>query len=189
MDFFTADLHFMHKNILKYCNRQTSSIEEMNEQLITAINNTVTEKDTLYILGDVAIGSVAKAFDYLCRINCKIVLIPGNHDDPKLLRLVNEHPNMTVENTLVSKKLNGQYMVMSHFPLAIWDRQHYKSWHLHGHSHGSYVVDHGLILDVGVDSYVNLYGTLGVFSMEQIREYMAYRTMKDLDHHSGEEPR
>ena len=32
--FFTSDTHFWHENIIKFCNRPFSSIEEMNDTII-----------------------------------------------------------------------------------------------------------------------------------------------------------
>ena len=50
--FFIADCHFGHKNIIKYCDRPYSSVEEMDETILNNINKTVFPSDTLYILGD-----------------------------------------------------------------------------------------------------------------------------------------
>ena len=40
MKFFIADLHFYHKNIIKYDNRPFNAVDDMNTQLIDNINNT-----------------------------------------------------------------------------------------------------------------------------------------------------
>lgn len=32
--FFTSDSHFMHKNVIKYCNRPFETVDEMNRKLI-----------------------------------------------------------------------------------------------------------------------------------------------------------
>lgn len=187
--YFTADLHFLHKNIIKYSRPYLQDVGAMNELIIKVINETVTAKDTLYILGDIALGSVELAFNYLCRINCKISVIPGNHDDPKLLRLIAEHPTMEVLPPLHNLKVNNQQLaVLCHFPLAVWDRKHYGSWHLHGHSHASYHGE-GKILDVGLDSYYQIYGELGVFSVPQIEEIMRRTKDTTLDHHCTRNPR
>jgi calcineurin-like phosphoesterase family protein len=38
MDFFTADTHFGHVNMLRYCNRPFTSVEEMDAALIARWN-------------------------------------------------------------------------------------------------------------------------------------------------------
>jgi calcineurin-like phosphoesterase family protein len=47
--FFTADQHFGHKNIIKYCNRPFSSVEEMNKVMIDRWNEIVGKEDTVYV--------------------------------------------------------------------------------------------------------------------------------------------
>ena len=55
--FLVADLHLGHANIIKYCNRPFSSVEEMNDALISNWNNTIGEEDRVFFLGDFALGS------------------------------------------------------------------------------------------------------------------------------------
>lgn len=52
MIWFTADTHFGHKNIIKYCDRPFDSIENMDQTIIGAINNNVQPNDILWHLGD-----------------------------------------------------------------------------------------------------------------------------------------
>lgn len=54
MDYFTADTHFFHKNIIRYCDRPFESITKMNNVMINNWNNTVGKNDTVYALGDFA---------------------------------------------------------------------------------------------------------------------------------------
>lgn len=56
MDFFTSDTHFGHVNIILYCNRPFASVLEMNEQVIARWNDRVGPRDTVYHLGDFAMG-------------------------------------------------------------------------------------------------------------------------------------
>lgn len=81
MVYFTADLHLGHRNIIKYCNRPFSSVEEMNQTLIDNINETVKEEDTLVCLGDVAMCSKSELRKWLSQIKCQDRhLLLGNHD-------------------------------------------------------------------------------------------------------------
>ena len=52
MYFFTADEHFGHKNIIKYCNRPFKTVEEMDAVIIENHNKTVTNQDTVVHAGD-----------------------------------------------------------------------------------------------------------------------------------------
>ena len=62
--FFISDLHFDHANIIRYCNRPFKSKEEMNRAIIKNWNSTVKDKDSVYILGDVAFGRGHRSIDF-----------------------------------------------------------------------------------------------------------------------------
>ncbi|PIP83204.1 MAG: hypothetical protein CO113_03370 [Elusimicrobia bacterium CG_4_9_14_3_um_filter_62_55] len=46
--FFTADTHFNHANVIKYCARPFASIDEMNREMIARWNAVVGPEDTVY---------------------------------------------------------------------------------------------------------------------------------------------
>ena len=76
MIYFSADTHFYHHNIIKYCNRPFSSVEQMNDTIIKGWNEAVTAEDTVYHLGDVTF----KKLDLVAKLNGKKILVRGNHD-------------------------------------------------------------------------------------------------------------
>jgi calcineurin-like phosphoesterase family protein len=78
---FTADFHFGHSNIIRYCNRPFQSVEEMDRTILDSLYDSAKANDILYFLGDFCIGSKAKALEYRKQIRCKkIFAVPGNHD-------------------------------------------------------------------------------------------------------------
>jgi calcineurin-like phosphoesterase family protein len=81
-DFFTSDLHFNHENIIAYCNRPFSSVEEMNRIITLRWNSVVKDSDTTYMLGDFALGPKWKWPEFRAHLNGRIVFIRGNHDYP-----------------------------------------------------------------------------------------------------------
>jgi predicted phosphohydrolase len=94
--FFTADQHFNHSNIIKYCNRPFKDSEDQTEQLITNWNSVVDAEDEVWVLGDffffykprknnekemiIYDKNTGECKEILSRLNGKINLIIGNHD-------------------------------------------------------------------------------------------------------------
>ena len=79
--FFTSDTHFNHANIIKYCKRPFASVEEMNGEMISRWNKVVRPRDTVYHLGDFALGLATEWPKLFAQLNgAKKMLIRGNHD-------------------------------------------------------------------------------------------------------------
>lgn len=78
--FYSSDQHFGHRNIIDYCNRPFSSIQEMDEVIIARWNETVGVDDEVWVLGDFAMGDRARSLGYLQRMNGTKYLVTGNHD-------------------------------------------------------------------------------------------------------------
>lgn len=49
---FTADFHLGHANIIRYCSRPFSTVEEMDQAIVERLNASVKPNDVLYFLGD-----------------------------------------------------------------------------------------------------------------------------------------
>jgi len=81
--FFISDTHFFHGNIIKYCNRPYTSVDEMNSDLIKKWNNTVAQDDIVIHLGDVAFKNRDAAAAIVSQLNGHKRLIMGNHDNEK----------------------------------------------------------------------------------------------------------
>lgn len=77
---WTADLHFGHANIIRYCDRPFASVEEMNEGLIERWNDTVGADDEVWVLGDFAMGALAEHVPLAKRLAGHKMLVAGNHD-------------------------------------------------------------------------------------------------------------
>lgn len=72
MNYYTADLHLFHKNIISYQNRPFADCEEMHAK--------VSANDDVYILGDLSFAKSKETAGLLRRLAGKKYLIKGNHD-------------------------------------------------------------------------------------------------------------
>ena len=158
--FFTSDLHFSHNAILEFCpnriNKYGCTVYEMNKNIIEDWNETVSEDDIVFILGDVSFGSINDTTIYLSQLKGELHLVSGNHDkrylDKKLFTVwfKSIQPYLEIQ-------IDQQHLVLCHFPFLEWNRCHWGSWHLHGHLHGNrsgFVETLGRykIMDVGLDA-------------------------------------
>ena len=165
---FTADFHFGHSNIIRYCNRPFGDVAEMDQAIMDRLNSSVKANDLLYFLGDFCIGGKARALAYRNEIRCKRVFaLPGNHD--KETRKLTDAFSWL--NNLAEISIHGQPIVLCHYAMRVWNRSNHGAWHLYGHSHGNLPdLPASLCMDVGVDTH-----DFCPWHFDEIRAYMAER--------------
>lgn len=148
-DWVCSDLHFWHRNILKFCSdtRPWDSVEEMNEALIEEWNSKVRSCDTVYHLGDFCFN-VKKAEDIVKRLNGNKIWVWGNHENDKLKKILSEYGE---GYDYLERKVQKTKICMFHYNIRNWNQQGRGSVHLFGHSHGS-LQPPGKCLDVGYDN-------------------------------------
>lgn len=167
--FFTSDTHFSHARIIELCNRPFRDAQHMNEMLIHNWNSVVGQDDTVYHLGDVALGSIVDSLPLVGRLNGIKHLVPGNHDrifsgssKSKIDRFMPEYEKVFqfIEPEQMWMKIDGMVFSLSHFPSS-GDSQgtdRYAEFRpvesgiplVHGHIHESRRIE-GRMFNVGVD--------------------------------------
>ena len=76
--YFIADTHFGDDAIRRYENRPFETADQMDAALIRQWNNTVTDEDLVYVLGDFSVpGAEARI---LSQLRGRKYLVKGNHD-------------------------------------------------------------------------------------------------------------
>ncbi len=151
--YFTGDTHFCHKNIIRYCNRPFTNMDEMNRFIINEWNKTVGEKDIIYHLGDFAWRNLKAAEEILKQLKGRKFLCIGYHDK-KILKLAGYFED--IKESFLIKIGKNQFIFLSHYLHKIWPKSHHGSWHLFAHSHSgmnAYAEQEGKLLDVGVDGH------------------------------------
>lgn len=179
---FTSDTHWFHSSVLRYSNRPFADVTEMDEALIENWNSVVKPKDTVYHLGDVAFGKRSKIKTLLERLNGHKHLILGNHDREIEKRPAELTGTGLFESIQHYKELRQDpLIVMFHYSGRTWNKAHYGSIMLYGHSHGS-SKPYGRSLDVGVDckEVTNEYRPI---SLDEVLEYMRTREYVKMDRH------
>jgi calcineurin-like phosphoesterase family protein len=172
---FSSDLHLGHAAIIDHCWRPFHSVDAMNHALIDNWNDRVAADDTVWVLGDLALGNTRKTIQLCRELKGHKHLLAGNHDTcwhghKRWRREVREYEavgftvwNADYCNWLPSPEATeafGELVIMSHFP--------YRGDHtaeeryvehrpldagvllLHGHVHGAWRVN-GRQVNVGVD--------------------------------------
>ena len=185
--------------------RGFSSAIEMTDGIIQSVNDTVRTNDILLFLGDFCLNTTLEQFDALLgRFNCQnIYCLWGNHNNPhekKIYRaaMATLHPehtelfesetypfkykNVTYVGHYMEVVLNGQFTVLMHYPISVWNEQAHGAWMLCGHSHYGFEQTkasslNGKILDVGWD------GHRKPWSLSEIAFVMKDKQFVPVDHH------
>ena len=130
--FFTSDTHFGHRNIIKYCQRPFSCIEEMDDALIANWNRVVGKDDIIFHLGDFAMGGSAEWSRLLQKLNGKIYLILGNHDMKTIGAGFSRLEGVAMQMLI---NVKGQIIYLNHYPFLCYGGAYRNTWQLYGHVH------------------------------------------------------
>lgn len=133
--FTIGDLHFGHRNILKFTTRKTyvSTIEEHDALIVSNWNEVVRKKeDLVYVLGDVA-WTRESAEIHLPQLNGRKILIAGNHDPYGLVKPYFD-------------KIFGAYekrgCIFTHIPVhpsQLYNPTRRWEFNIHGHLHDDHI--------------------------------------------------
>ena len=142
---FTSDLHFGHRNVIRFCNRPWADEKEMCEGLINNWNSCVGDNDIVFVLGDTFWFNdsrlIKKVID---RLKGKtIYMLPGNHDDFSHYHRVDTYSEnrrvILCQDVVVLwlQEANGKIteIWMSHYPMMTWPHRVNGAWQLFGHIH------------------------------------------------------
>jgi len=144
----------------------------MDAALINNWNSVVQPDDIVYNLGDFTFSRNAEK--YLARLNGVKHLIKGNHD-----KQPSPSQGWASVNDYREVRVEGQFIVLMHYSMKVWNKSHGGAWQLFGHSHNTLPDDpNALSIDVGVDAH-------GYFpiSFRDVKRIMAKKNYKPVDHH------
>ena len=181
--FFVSDTHWGHKNIIKYSNRPYENVAEMNEALIQNWNALVKPADEVWHLGDFAFMQFPEFKDVLRQLKGNIHFVRGNHDQmisQNKFEILNTGKIKTIQD-YAEVKIAGTMLVLFHYGQRVWNKSHYGSIHLYGHSHGS-LPPYGLSVDVGVDCK-EITPEYRPIHLDEVLKYMKGRETAVVDHH------
>jgi len=173
--FFTSDTHFRHNQSFIFEARGYKDRYEHDDALIAKINEVVRPQDTLIHLGDFCLNITPPEFaQILDRINCQnIAYIWGNHNScirknyedavtTEYGKDIEVYPYAVGKITYLGYYgeviVNGQMIVIHHYPHQIWNQMQKGAWQLSGHSHYTNPTTQldstdNKILDVGWDGH------------------------------------
>lgn len=130
--FFISDLHFGHANIISFCNRPFTSVDEMNETLINNWNKVVGGNDTVWVLGDICMSDKYLHLIDECKGRKNLVL--GNHD----LKDIEDY-RVHFHKIRATTQM-GRYL-LTHYPVHQREFEFLTKYNLHGHIHNKLIDD------------------------------------------------
>ena len=107
--FFTADEHYGHTNIIRYCDRPFASVKEMDSEIIKRHNELVGSKDVVIHAGDFTLAKKTSAESYIKRLNGNHIFLKGSHD-----YWLKKSAAMILES-----EIQGFYGVVCHFAMRV----------------------------------------------------------------------
>lgn len=138
--YFISDLHFGHANCLRFDSRPFETVEEQDKEIVRRWNQTVTEEDVVWILGDISWYSAEKTAEIIGKLNGTKNLCIGNHDE-KLLKSNSVRSLFNEVCYYKELRYNDKGIVLSHYPMPCFKNHFYGWMHFYGHVHSGFEWD------------------------------------------------
>lgn len=142
MRYYIADLHFYHAAMNERMDRRGfADVEEMNEYMMNKWNQKVRKNDEVVIIGDLSWGNAEETSQLTRRLNGKLYLIQGNHDqfvskttmDMRRFEWVKPYEELYD---------NKRKVILCHYPIICYNGQYRldedgnpRTYMLYGHVH------------------------------------------------------
>ena len=176
----TADWHWFHDNIIKYCGRPFDTEGQMRNYIKTQFNKLVKPEDEVYILGDMTLlpsRHSSKFMDNVLDLHGRRHIILGNHDrmlpaDYLDMYFMSVHTSLEIE-------YEGRKFFLCHDPA--W-AQIPGTTCIHGHIHRHYRYKYIRELDIHL---VNVGVDVWSFKPVNITEIIALLDKKEEDTYQG----
>ena len=181
MQWFTADWHIGHSNIVRHSNRPFADVDAMNAAIFESLGK-LRPGDSLYFLGDIALrrDQALQALDEVPK-GVQVHVVFGNHDRPHH-NAIAKHSRVAWSGSMKSVKIEDQHIILCHYAMRTWDRMKYGAWQLFGHSHNN-LEPWAQQFDVGVDSAAKLLGEYRPFSFDELQR-LVRPISSVVDHHA-----
>lgn len=196
---FTSDWHALRASVIRYCPtfRQGWSEKDQASRLIALNNATVADEDIVFHLGDLTFSKDwAANAAFLGALKGRHYLVLGNHDDgffdadaqdyyqnqckidgSPLLEGIGDYAELYIKNYCPAGgvPLERTILMLSHYPMIEWHRQHRGAYHLYGHLHDGIAPVKGRALNVGYD----LHGRM--LSLHDVNDFLHDLPVPDLE--------
>ena len=133
-NWYIADTHFGHCNVIRFDGRPLGDVEEMDRVLMENWNARVGDGDDVYVLGDFCYRSARGPVWYLKRLKGRKHLVTGNHDRTLLADTGAVACFESIDKMMFVEEEQGP-VCLCHFPIAEWNGFYRNSWHVYGHIH------------------------------------------------------
>ena len=167
MNWFTADPHYHHDKIIKYCKRPFLHTREMDNTMVARYNSRVQDDDTVYFIGDLFDLQLGKIFPIVEKMVNKLkgrkILILGSHDYLEPFKYV----EAGFESVHTSLQV-GEFILVHDPAVSCIDRTRV---FLCGHVHELFKVQKNVI-NVGVDVW-NFF-PVSLPQIEELKKELTY---------------
>lgn len=132
VNYYIADTHFGHANIIRFCNRPFDDVRDMDRTMAEYWNLRVTDDDDVYIVGDFIYKSAEPAEEIIGRLRGRKHLVIGNHDAKWMKGVDLGKHFVEVDHALFTVDDQRRRIWMCHYPCMTWPKG---SYHVYGHIH------------------------------------------------------